>query len=151
MLFWLFLLFFVIGIVLISLGMNGRNIVSKERSERLYNFFRYHDDGIVFTGFIVAIITGVVLVVMICIICDNYIGIDAKIEQYREHYKALEFKVDSKSYRDEFGLLNKEVIDEIQEWNEELIFNKNIQRNFWSGIFYPNIYDEFETIDYERY
>ena len=23
--------------------------------------------------------------------------------------------------------------------------------NFWVGIFYPNVYDEFKTIDYENY
>ena len=59
------------------------------------------------------------------------------------------YKAETESYYDEFGLLNKDVIDEIQKWNEDLIFNQEMQDNFWLGIYIPNIYDEFETIDYK--
>jgi len=47
--------------------------------------------------------------------------------------------------------LNKEVIDEIQDWNENITYYKNIQKDFWVGIFVPNVYDQFETIDYTKY
>lgn len=37
-------------------------------------------------------------------------------------------------------------MDEIREWNEDLAYRKAIQRNFWVGIYYPNIYDNLEFI-----
>ena len=58
------------------------------------------------------------------------------------------YKIESNSCRDEFGLLSKELIDEVQEWNQDVRYYQKIQRNFWVGIFYPNVYDEFETIDF---
>ena len=59
--------------------------------------------------------------------------------------------MESGACRDEFGLLNKEVIDEIQSWNESIIYNQKMQNDFWVGVFCPNVYDQFETIDYEKY
>lgn len=87
---------------------------------------------------------------LIVIICQHC-GIDAQLQKWRETYSALNFKLESGACRDEFGLLSKEIIDEIQHWNEDVAYNKRIQRDFWMGIFYPNVFDEFETIDYERY
>ena len=70
---------------------------------------------------------------------------------FQETHKALTYKLESGACRDELGLLSKSVIDEIQDWNESIVRKKNFQKDFWIGIFYPNIYDEFETIDYTKY
>lgn len=67
----------------------------------------------------------------------------------QEKYKSLIYKVETEEVRDEFGIINKEYIDEIQRWNEDVVKYKAMQRDFWIGIFYPNIFDEFETIDLE--
>lgn len=37
-------------------------------------------------------------------------------------------------------------MDEIREWNGDLAYCKEIQRNFWVGIYYPNVYDNLEFI-----
>ena len=42
----------------------------------------------------------------------------------------------------------QEIIDEIQEWNADVRFYQRIQDDFWLGIYFPNVYDEFTTIDY---
>lgn len=34
-------------------------------------------------------------------------------------------------------------------WNTDLAFKKEAQRDFWVGIFYPNIYDEIDFIEME--
>ena len=88
---------------------------------------------------------------MLIIICGQYIGVDAQVEKNKEIYNAIEYKVTSGSCRDELGLLSKEVIDEAQEWNKDVAYYQNIQDDFWVGIFYPNIYDQFEIIDYKNY
>ena len=44
-------------------------------------------------------------------------------------------------------LVNVNLMEDIEEWNTDLAYHKQIQRNFWVGIFYPNIYDDFEFIE----
>lgn len=76
---------------------------------------------------------------------------NAQIARYEERYKAITYKIESNACRDEFGLLNKEVIDEIQEWNEDITLKKNAAHDFWIGIYNPDAFDQFDTIDYEEY
>lgn len=125
MLFWIFVALLIIGIVVL--------------------LFTYHDD----LGLLIIVLSAFAIVVSLIVIIVNYTTADAQVETNKERYKAIMYKAETESYCDEFGLLNKDVIDEIQEWNEDLVFNQEMQDNFWLGIYIPNIYDEFETIDYK--
>lgn len=126
MLFWLFIISLIFGIILYEVGFE-------------------------LLGEIISIIFGVAVIISIVILVGQYVTIDAYLEENKETYNAITYKVESDACRDEFGLLNKEVIDEIQEWNKNVVFYKSIQKNFWVGIYYPNVFDEFEKIDYEKY
>ena len=130
MLFWLFIILFVVGII-------------------LYKVFEF-EFFFVFC-YVISIISGLAVIISLFIIIGEYTTMDSYLEKTREQYKAITYKIESDSCRDEFGLLNKEVIDEIQEWNKDVRFYQNIQDNFWLGIYYPNVFDEFETIDYESF
>ena len=130
MLFWLFIILFVVGII-------------------LYKVFEFEFLGDF--GYFISIISGLAVIISLFIIIGEYTTMDSYLEKTREQYKAITYKIESNSCRDEFGLLNKEVIDEIQEWNKDVRFYQNIQDNFWLGIYYPNVFDEFETIDYESF
>lgn len=104
------------------------------------------------TGGMFAIAFGVAsLIIMLVFIAAFHVGSPAEKVRLAEKQRALEYKLESGACRDELGLLNKEVIDEIQGWNESVSKNKILQRDFWIGIFIPNIYDDFETIDYEGF
>ena len=127
MLFWSFVILFVVGII-------------------LYNVFEFE-----LSGELVSTLSGLAIIISLFLIIGEYTTMDSYLEKTREQYKAITYKIESDSCRDEFGLLNKEVIDEIQEWNKDVRFYQNIQDNFWLGIYYPNVFDEFETIDYESF
>lgn len=75
-------------------------------------------------------------------------GAKARDEQI---YKSLVYKAENADIRDEFGLLNKEYLDEVQEWNSNLAKNKSMQHNFWIGIFYPQYSDELDFINIENF
>lgn len=94
-------------------------------------------------------IGSVVTVISIFILFCTYLGIDGQIESMKQEYQAIMYKMKSEDARDKFGFLNKQIIDEVQEWNCDLAFNKENQKDFWIGIYIPNIYDEFEYIEYE--
>lgn len=108
-------------------------------------------DGLEIASGVTTTFTGIAVIIMSIFLCIEYTTIDANIAKKEESYKAITYKVESGSCRDEFGLLSKEVIDEVQEWNKNIIYYQNMQDNFWVGIFYPDVYDRFEIIDYERY
>ena len=127
MLFWSFIILFVVGII-------------------LYKVF-----GFELLGELVTTISGFAVLISLFLIIGEYATMDSYLEKTREQYKAITYKIESDACRDEFGLLNKEVIDEIQEWNKDVRYYQNIQDNFWLGIYYPNTFNEFETIDYESF
>ena len=136
MLFWITLIVLLVGI---SLAIYG-------------NKNWYDSEGSIWTvGFLLSIVAGITAIIMLCVIITSCVGADAQVERHKARYEALTYKLESDAYRDEFGILNKSVIDEIQDWNEDLVYYKVIQDDFWLGVFHPNIYDEFETIDYERF
>ena len=140
----MFLIALIIGVILIIVG-------NVSWDSRKHPFLWNIDCDIESAGKVVAVISGIVIAIMISILCGQYMSVDAYLEKNRETYKALTYKIESNSCRDEFGLLSKELIDEVQEWNQDVRYYQKIQRNFWVGIFYPNVYDEFETIGYEKY
>ena len=153
MLFWLCLIILIIGIALIIIGnIEWYNPLHEPKAGIKLKKFLYYNNGLFKCyGWITTLISGFIMLIMIVCITSVYIQANARVEKLKETYNALTYKVESDACRDEFGLLNKEIIDEIQEWNEDITYSKNIQRNFWIGIFIPNVYDQFETIDYTKY
>ena len=147
MLFWLCFIVLIVGIGLITVG----NMEWFDAKNKLTKFLYQNDYAIQTSGWITAVVSGIIMVIMIIAIACNYIGVNARVEKNKEQYNAITYKVESGACRDEFGLLNKEVIDEIQAWNENITYYKNLQKDFWIGIFIPNVYDQFETIDYTKY
>ena len=149
MLFWLCLIILIVGIGLITIGKMGWFDIRNENNLR--KFLYQNDDTIEISGWVTVVVSGIIMVIMVIFLVCNYIGVNAQVEESKERYNAITYKVESGACRDEFGLLNKEVIDEIQDWNESITYYKNIQKDFWVGIFVPNVYDQFETIDYTKY
>ena len=79
--------------------------------------------------------------------CVNYTGINGDIAGYKEHYNTLVFEVENNLYKDDVTAVSRhELIKEIQKWNCDLAKKKENQRDFWIGIYIPNIYDDFEFI-----
>ena len=130
MLFWLFVILFAVGMILYKVF----------ESEFLECF-----------GILISALSGLAVIVSLFLIIFEHASINSSLEMAREQYKASTYKIESNACRDEFGLLNKKIIDEVQEWNKDVKYYQNIQDNFWLGIYYPNVFDEFETIDYESF
>lgn len=100
----------------------------------------------VISGFM-SIVTGFTALVMLIVIIANHVGIDAKIDRCETRYEMLTCQYESDIYENDNDLGKRELIVDIQEWNEDLAYRKNIQRDLWLGIFHPNIYDQFEFIE----
>ena len=133
MIFWIFVIALVVGIVLFVLGDNC-------------SFF-YNWDTVAVVDICISIIA---IVTMGIIIVATHVTANGVKLANEQRYDSLIYKAETESIRDEFGIINKEYIDEVQAWNEDVVKYKEWQRDFWIGIFIPNIYDDFETIDLEN-
>lgn len=156
MLFWLFVIIFIIGILIILLGVYAENNPKfrdafYKESRTIKTYLYHYRDEIKFAGKFTVVITIISIVCMLFIMCGKHADIKAQVEADKLTYAGIKYKITSEACRDDFGLLNKEVVDEIQDWNEYIKLNQTLQDNFWIGIFYPNVYDQFETISYEEY
>jgi hypothetical protein len=101
-------------------------------------------------GWCMAAVGAVCVIVAGLILFFSYIEVGAQEGALKTRQEAIEYKINSGVYRDEFNLLDKDTVAEVAYWNSDLIKYKALQRNFWIGIFIPNIYDDLEIIDYER-
>lgn len=75
-----------------------------------------------------------------------YINADASVAKWETQYESLTYQLENNLYDNDNDIGKKELMDEIREWNGNLAYCKEIQRNFWVGIYYPNVYDNFEFI-----
>lgn len=131
MLFWLFVIMFVVGIVCAILGECFENSVIAA-----FGLFL----GIIFVS--VILVCGFVMI-------GNYGSAEADIAQNNQKYESLVYQLENNLYDNDNDLGKKELYNEIREWNEDLAHYQTIQDSFWFGIFYPNIYDQFEFIEYK--
>ena len=101
-------------------------------------------------AWIASVILGVAVLIMgICII-EAHIPAKAKVEQYQMRYESLLYQYENDVYDGDDDIVGKrDLYTDIEYWNSDLAYRKRIQRDFWIGIFHPNIYDQFEFIEYK--
>lgn len=151
MIFWIFVILIVLAIALIVATEKASDEYSYGKDNKKFVKFAYHnDETICFISGAIAIISGIVAVMMLIFIIIAHTSADGCKASNEQRYQALIYKAQTESIRDEFGIINKEYIDEVQNWNEDIAKCKSYQRDFWIGIFFPNIYDDLETIDLEQ-
>lgn len=94
-----------------------------------------------------SLIFGLVFVFLsIEMICE-YVNIDRRIEKYKTEYDSLVYQYKNDIYDNDNDLGKKELMNDILEWNKNLTYMQNAQDNFWIGIFFADIYDQFKTIE----
>lgn len=122
MLFWTFVIIIIAGFVLFTYDLENLGIAISAIG-------------------IFGIITSVVVLAI------NYIGIDGYIAQMNTRYETLVYQYENDIYDNDNDLGKRELMVDIQNWNEDLSSRRERQRDFWIGIYIPNIYDQFEFIE----
>lgn len=150
MLLWLFVITFIMGILLVIVGPIGNNKLDWYNSKNKFKKFiyRYGDPGIKSTGIVITFVSIIVIASMIVILLGNYSIIEKKAKRYKVDREYIMAQINDKNCYNEYGLLEKNIVYTIEDWNDFIKFHKRYQRNFWIGIFIPNVFDDLEPIDY---
>ena len=97
----------------------------------------------------IAVFTGICIVISGFILIDSYGNVEAMIAKNNQTYESLTYQLENNLYDNDNDLGKKELYNQITEWNEDLACYQNIQDNFWFGIYYPNVFDQFKFIEYK--
>ena len=94
-------------------------------------------------GAIAAFVSGIIII-------DSNATLDAKIAEKEQIRSSLVYQLENDIYENDNDLGKKNLYDQIQDYNSNLAYYKGVQDDFWLGIFYPDIYDQFEFIEYSK-
>lgn len=130
MIFWIFVIVFVIGFA---------------GCVKFWN--DYDNEGWSNVSLIATIVGGLVSLIMAALIISAHLGVDGYVKQLQTHYESMVYQYENNIYDNDNDLGKRELIVEINSWNEALAYKQTVQDDFWIGIFYPNIYDQFEFIE----
>lgn len=131
MLFWIWVIMLVAGLALMLYYI-----------EKLDG---YSDALDMCSGFLIGLgLFGSVIAGIFLIICNT--NIDGEIASIEKRYESLVYQYENNIYENDNDLGKKELMNDIQEWNETLASRQAGQDDFWLGIFIPDIYDQFEFI-----
>lgn len=124
MLFWIFVILIVIGVIVIC-----------------------KFEEIDFVGAIITSIGIFGFLVSLVALTINYAGIDGKVERLQTRYETLVYQYENDIYDNDNDLGKRDLMEDIREWNEDISAKQANQHDFWIGIFIPDIYDKFEYIE----
>ena len=96
---------------------------------------------------LLTIIFGLVFVLLSIGMACEYVNIDGRIEEYKTEYNSLVYQYENNIYDNDNDLGKKELMNDILDWNKDLVYMQNAQDDFWIGIFFADIYDQFKMIE----
>lgn len=119
------------------LGLVGFVMVKLDKDEGVVNFIGSVLFGACLIGCVIMIITHGVI----------FVSVNGNAAALQAKYDTIMFQIENNLYADEvMSVSMRDFMKEITEWNTELANNQALQDNIWVGIFYPNIYNNFNFI-----
>ena len=95
----------------------------------------------------IALISLIAAIIMLMEIIVRNTNVDAYVAENQMRYEMLVYQYENDIYDNDNDLGKRDLMEDIQEWNEDLAYYRKAQDDFWVGIFHPNVYDQFEFIE----
>lgn len=129
MLFWIFVILLIGSIILFFVD-DYRSVLTKLSS-------------------VMALVSFIIVAIMLVCIIAEHTGVDGYVARMNAKREALAWQLENNIYDNDNDIGKYELMTEIREWNENIANAREAQDNFWIGIFYADIYDQFELIPLE--
>ena len=97
-----------------------------------------------------SVLAFIAVIVSLIIIGTNHINVDGYVAKMNTRYDILVYQYENNIYDNDNDLGKRELMVDIQNWNENLANRREKQDDFWVGIYIPNIYDQFKFIQLDR-
>ena len=135
MFFWIFLILLAISVFFLVLYY------------KKWDNYPYNKDWIEVVSMFVSVASALVVLIMSIFVIIANVGVEGKIASNEQRYESLVYQVENEVYENDNDLGKYDLYNQVREWNEDLAEGKAMQNDFWFGIFYPDIFDEFEFIE----
>lgn len=135
MFFWIFLILLAISVFFLVLYY------------KKWDNYPYNKDWIEVVLMFASVAFALVVLIMSIFVIIANVGVEGKIASNEQRYESLVYQVENEVYENDNDLGKYDLYNQIREWNEDLAEGKAMQNDFWFGIFYPDIFDEFEFIE----
>lgn len=91
----------------------------------------------------------IILLIMSLGIIISYACSGGERARLEADYEVLSWEVENNIYQDGGDDIvgKKELYNQVREWNANLASNQYYEKNFWVGIFVPNIYGDLKPIE----
>jgi hypothetical protein len=115
---------------------------SNRTKEKVYN-------GFAIAFFTIAIVAAVVIFISSIILLISHGTAGGERARLEAEYETLCWEVENKVYHDggDDVVGKKELYNQVREWNKNLASNQYYEKNFWVGIFCPDIYSDLQFIE----
>lgn len=96
---------------------------------------------------VVALNCWIAIGVMGVIAIITNVGAKGDIAANQQLYSSLVYQLEHVLYDNDNDIGKLELYEKVTKWNTDLARGKEMQNDIWFGVFYPNIYDQFEFIE----
>lgn len=100
-------------------------------------------------GLLLSVCGWVALAISLIVLGVNHINLKGTLLKIHQRYDSLTYQYENDIYNNDNDLGKRDLMDDIQKWNEDLAWYREAQNDFWIGVFIPDIYDQFEYIALE--
>lgn len=112
------------------------------------NFCHCYKEWVEYLYFTLNMIGAIATIVSVIVMLTCHIGVDANINANQQIYDSLIYQYENSIFDADDDIVGKkELYNQIQEWNKDLAWYKSAQKDFWIGIYLPNVFDQFEFIE----
>lgn len=113
----------------------------------LYLINRYKENIGDTIGTILIFCGGFVLLIEFFVLTLTNVAIPSDVAMNEKRYESLTYQYENDLYDNDNDVGKKELMKEIQEWNEDLAWRKNACNSIWIGWFVPDELAEFDYIE----
>lgn len=100
---------------------------------------------------LVLVVLIVILAIELGVMGFTLLGSKGREASYQEHRKLLVERYTQCIKDGKFNYMDDRILQDIDTWNSDLAWRKEVQNDLWIGIFVPDIYSDLDYITINQF